>query len=207
MEDTKLDEAMEEIAEQSFNDSELKDIMSEIESLEKEFVEEGERTPEELAVVSSEKTNLQNEIDNEVASMASEMATEATSPEASLEEFEDSEDDMMADELINEMEDDVVAEIADNVVTLPTSERKVSTADGAAMDFSAEGTMNFNLNFKIGTEAATLKVDGEQGLCVEMGGVLIEITSEHGCTVTMDGGVNFNIPLTTSGNAAKKKAA
>ncbi len=207
MEDTKLDEAMEEIAEQSFNDSELKDIMSEIESLEKEFVEEGERTPEELAVVSSEKTNLQSEIDKEVASMASEMATETTSPEASLEESEDSEDDMMADELINEMEDDVVAEVADNVVTLPTNERKVSTAEGAAMDFSAEGTMNFNLNFKIGTEAATLKVDGDQGLCVEMGGVLIEITSEHGCTVTMDGGVNFNIPLTTSGNAAKKKAA
>mgnify|MGYP000256462213 CR=1 FL=1 len=34
MEDTKLDQAMEETAEQSFNDSELKDIMSEIESLE-----------------------------------------------------------------------------------------------------------------------------------------------------------------------------
>jgi len=195
MEDTKLDQAMEEAAEQSFNDSELKDIMSEIESLEKEFVEDGERSEEDLAVVSSEKTDLQNEIDKEVESMATEMS--------------DDQDDAMADELISEVEDEVVAEAepVDNVVSLPKAEKKVASSNGAAMDFSAAGTMDFNLNFNIGTEAATLKVDGDKGLCVEMGGVVIEITSEHGCTVTMDGGVNFNIPLTTSGNADKKKAA
>ena len=195
MEDTKLDQAMEETAEQSFNDSELKDIMSEIESLEKEFVEDGERSEEDLAVVSSEKTDLQNEIDKEVESMATEMS--------------DDQDDAMADELISEVEDEVVAEAepVDNVVSLPKVEKKIASSNGAAMDFSAAGTMDFNLNFNIGTEAATLKVDGDKGLCVEMGGVVIEITSEHGCTVTMDGGVNFNIPLTTSGNAAKKKAA
>lgn len=190
MEDTKLEEAIEETAEQSFNDSELQDIMSEIESLEKEFVEEGERSPEELAIVSSQKTDLQSEIDKEVESMSSEM----------------SDDDNFADEIIDEIEEDIVSEV-DNVVTLPSSEKRETTGQGAAMDFSAAGTMDFNLNFNIGTEAATLKVDGDKGLCVEMGGVLIQITQESGCTVTMEGGVNFNIPLTTSTNAAKKKAA
>ncbi|WP_372654978.1 hypothetical protein [Halobacteriovorax sp.] len=193
MEDTKLEEAIEETAEQSFNDSELQDIMSEIESLEKEFVEEGERSPEELAIVSADKTDLQSEIDKEVESMSNEMS---------------SEDDSFADEVINEVEDEVepMAEV-DNVVTLPTSEKKSVSSHGAAMDFSAAGTMDFSLNFNIGTEAATLKVDGDKGLCVEMGGVLIEITQESGCTVTMEGGVNFNIPLTTSANVAKKKAS
>ncbi len=194
MEDTKLEEAIEETAEQSFNDSELQDIMSEIESLEKEFVEEGERSPEELAVVSADKTDLQSEIDKEVESMASEMSSD------------DSVDDAFADEVISEMEDESSAEV-DNVVSLPTSERKSTSGHGAAMDFSAAGTMDFSLNFNIGTEAATLKVDGDKGLCVEMGGVLIEITQEAGCTVTMEGGVNFNIPLTTSKNIATKKAS
>lgn len=189
MEDTKLDQAIEETAEQSFNDSELEDIMSEIESLEKEFVEEGERSPEELVVVSSEKTDLQSAIDQEVESMSAELAPD---------------DKAMIEEAVAEVEE--TSNEVDNVVALPKSE-KVASTSGAAMDFSAAGTMDFNLNFNIGSEAATLKVDGDKGLCVEMGGVVIEITQEAGCTVTMEGGVNFNIPLTTSGNAATKKAA
>lgn len=59
---------------QGFNDSELADIMSEIENLEKEFVDE---TPtakdEELKIdvveVSTKKTDLQAEIDNEMESL------------------------------------------------------------------------------------------------------------------------------------------
>ncbi|ATH08737.1 hypothetical protein BIY24_12500 [Halobacteriovorax marinus] len=199
MEDTKLDEAIEETAEQSFNDSELEDIMSEIESLEKEFVEDGERTPEELAIVSAKKTDLQSAIDEEVESIAQEM-----SPEETMEQTQE-----IVAEASNEIEDDFVSEseVVDNVVSLPTAEKPATTSTGAAMGFAGEGTMNFNLNFKIGEESATLKVDGDKGLSVEMGGVTIAITEESGCTVTMDGGVNFNIPLTTTSNAATKKAA
>ena len=186
MDENKLEEAMAETVEQSFNDSELEDIMSEIENLEKEFVEDDESSPEDLVVSEVPTSELQEEIDKEVESISNEMDT--------------------VEEITSEAEVEIEEVIEpSNVVSLPVSEKK-STA-GANMDFSASGSMDLNLNFKIGSETATLKVDGNKGLVVEMGGVEIQITESEGCTVTMEGGVNFNIPLTTSGESSKKKAA
>jgi hypothetical protein len=226
MDEDKLEEAMAETVEQSFNDSELEDIMNEIESLEKEFVDDGEKSPEELALKEAPTSSLQSEIDKEVESISEEMApvaetTEApvaeTTVEAVTEEVVEEITEVKAEEMAEEVVAEIEAEIestpvieepaaVDNVVSLPVSQSSESTS-GASMDFSASGSMDLNLNFKIGNETATLKVDGEAGLIVEMGGVEIKITETEGCSVTMEGGVNFNIPLTTSATDAKKKSA
>ncbi|OUR96441.1 hypothetical protein A9Q84_08800 [Halobacteriovorax marinus] len=221
MDENKLEEAMAETVEQSFNDSELEDIMNEIENLEKEFVEDGESAPENLVVTETKQNEMQNEIDKEVESISEEMTpvasdeepveeiqevSMAAEPEATIEESVEESFDEVADELVAEMEEEEI-EIENNVVELPTAKESPAADSGANMDFTASGSMDFNLNFKIGSETASLKVDGEKGLTVEMGGVSIKITESEGCTVTMDGGVNFNIPLTTADDAAKKKAA
>lgn len=230
MDENKLEEAMAETVEQSFNDSELEDIMSEIENLEKEFVEDGEKSPKDLSLTEAPTSELQDEIDKEVETISDEMSPEAEAPvemsseEAPAEivseaEVTDAEIESIEAEIDAEVESIEVVEVAavaeepeevaveevSNVVSLPVSEK--ITSSGANMDFSASGSMDLNLNFKIGSETATLKVDGNKGLIVEMGGVEIQITESEGCTVTMEGGVNFNIPLTTSGESSKKKAA
>ncbi|WP_127714691.1 hypothetical protein [Halobacteriovorax sp. HLS] len=222
MDENKLEEAMTDTIEQSFNDTELEDIMNEIESLEKEFVDEGDKSPEDLALSEAPTSSLQNEIDKEVESIAGEMTTAASeevseveamqeevvaqevneAPQAEVEQPEVTESLEVVSETV---ETESIDEVS-NVVSLPVSENKVASS-GANMDFSATGSMDLNLNFKIGSETATLKVDGDSGLVVEMGGVEIKITESNGCTVTMEGGVNFNIPLTTSSQESKKKAA
>lgn len=243
MDENKLEEAMADTVEQSFNDSELEDIMNEIENLEKEFVEDGEKSPEDLVITESKQNQLQDEIDKEVQSISSEMTptattegevisdpvetqevtmAEETTAEASEEIIEETLDEVLdetineaeeiSDETIDEVADELVAEmeteeIENNVVELATAKETQSTEQGANMDFTASGTMDFNLNFKIGDEVASLKVDGDEGLTVEMGGVNIKITESGGCSVTLEGGVSFNIPLTGAGEAAKKKAA
>jgi hypothetical protein len=215
MDENKLEEAMAETVEQSFNDSELEDIMSEIENLEKEFVEDGEKAPEDLSLSEATTSDLQSEIDKEVESISEEMTPTAEitpeQPEATIEETVEVVAEETVEPIIEEPVEVVAEEtveveaVVDNVVSLPVSEKSSTT--GANMDFSASGSMDLNLNFKIGSETATLKVDGDKGLVVEMGGVEIQITEAEGCTVTMEGGVNFNIPLTTSGESSKKKAA
>lgn len=208
MDENKLEEAMADTVEQSFNDSELEDIMNEIENLEKEFVEDGEKSPEDLALSEAPVSSLQDEIDKEVESFADEMTPvveEAPVAEVTAEvEEKEIEQEIVADAAVEMVEE----ESTDNVVQMPVAEVQAPTSNsGANMDFSASGEMSLNLNFKIGSETATLKVDGEGGLVVDMAGVEVKISETEGCTITMEGGVNFNIPLTTNGEAAKKKVA
>jgi hypothetical protein len=73
-------------------------------------------------------------------------------------------------------------------------------AAGGDVKFNASGSMNLNVTFEVAGEEATLKVAGG-GLVVEMNGVHIKINEEDGCSVVMDGGINFSVPL------AGKKAA
>ena len=73
--------------------------------------------------------------------------------------------------------------------------------------FVLESTLNLNLGFKIGEETAQLTIDPVKGLIVTLHGVEICINQEDGCKVTMDSGVNFTIPLTSSLSAMKKKSA
>lgn len=158
----------------SFNESELEDIMAEIESLESDFTEVA---PEALKTDSSvaPKTDLQKEIDNEMAKVM---------PEAAVEP-------VVADVLPFEKTKSV------SVVEAPKSE----------MSFEANGSMNIVLNFKLGDEMANLKIDEVRGLVVTLNGVELCLNDKNGCTVTMENGVNFNIPLTTKVSSSKKNAA
>lgn len=154
----------------SFNESELQDIMSEIEDLEKEFV------TEEAPVMS-----LQDKIEAEL--LAENQKEEITTSAKPIVETK--------------------AEIL-NFAKTPAAKSAPLTNDVA---FEARGTMSLNLDFKVGTETAKLCIDPTKGLTVTVAGVELCIDEESGCTVKMDNGMKFTIPLSSPEKSLKKKAA
>lgn len=162
--------------EQGFNEDELQDIMSEIESLEKEYVEDSGAPP-------SEEEALQASIDKEIEELNSLEVVD----EPSEEEFEE--------------ESNVVS-----MVTSSAATNDEGTYSGSPVEFTANGDMNLSMNFSIGNSTATLVVNKDSGLSVQMEGVNLEITDE-GCTVELAGGVKFTVPLTTSSSELNKKAS
>jgi len=304
MDEKKLEEAMAENVEKSFNDAELQDIMDEIETLEKEFVEEPvdekAHTDKDLALSESKENDLQNAIDAEVATIGNDIVSESTAEaseelvkaeseeplgdfegedlaqevEAELAEVEtvaevmedtiaeveaevaaeiaaeveqeavsepiaEATEEVMAeatDEVVAEAVEEVVAEtveepvaetveeveevvaetieepvaaveeVPDNVVAFKPTE-SMTSEKGSAMNFSAQGNMNLNLNFSIGEETGNLIVNEDQGLKVSVSGVEFHISEEAGCVVKMPGGIKFEIPLTATETSSKKKAA
>ena len=148
----------------NFNESELQDIMSEIEDLEKEF--ETEST-----------TTLQEEIDAELEMELAESAVEiAVTPEAEVLAFE---------------------KAPAAIISSPTK---------PSVSFAAEGQMSLNLDFKVGTETAKLFIDPVKGLIVTLSGVELCINEDTGCTVSMENGTKFTIPLSSQDKSLKKKA-
>ena len=167
----------------SFNDSELQDIMSEIEDLEKEFVE-----------VEESPMSLQDKIDAELA--------------AELEDIADVE--IFTDDEIAVMEESTLS-----VVDAPTQEAQVlefskSTKEvlsKSEVAFTAQGQMTLNLDFKVGSESAKLSIDPIKGLLVTLSGVKLCINEDSGCTISMENGMKFTIPLASPSVSTKKKSA
>ncbi len=217
-------------AEQGFNDSELLDIMQEIESLEREFASSDEVAESEdlsIAADNVKKTSLQDEIDQELAASpevaeADEIAEveEQAGAEQEVAQASDSEEEQAAesfeeesfeelDQAEREMEEEQCA--SDNVVSMtpkaaPAPKYTSSTSHSSApMSFSAEGSMNLNLEFTLGGSIASLHVQGDEGVTFQMEGVTLTLHPEHGAQVTMANGVKFSVPLSTP-NAAKKAA-
>jgi hypothetical protein len=188
---------------QSFNDSELQEIMSEIENLEKEF-DENETTLSGSTVVD----HVQSELDEDEYSGSSSSAE-------MVDEFEDYSSSTMESTPVEEAK---VISIAKTPVA-PVSTYTAPVAPAAApvmnttsskapeISFEASGQMNLNLGFKIGQETAKLTVDPVKGLCITMNGVELVISETEGCQVTMESGVRFTIPLTSQASASKKKSA
>lgn len=177
-------EAMED--DKSFNESELMDIMAEIEGLEQDFVAAEEVVAKPMVAVVA-KTELQNEIDREL--------------EMSLVEKEE-EELAQATPAVLTFEKKTTAQ--------PTQAVAAAVATPAAsseISFEAHGQMNLNLGFKIGEESAKLTIDPVRGMIVTMSGVELRINQEDGCIVTMENGVKFTIPLTSSESNLKKKSA
>lgn len=143
---------------QGFNESELSDIISEIENLEKEFESE-QKMPINTSPVS----------------------------------------------VVSQLEDDYDSMDEESAEVIPFS--KSTATPSSEISFEAHGQMNLNLGFKIGEETAQLTIDPVRGLCVKMNGVELVISDSDGCMVTMESGVKFTIPLTTSSSALKKKTA
>lgn len=150
----------------NFNESELQDIMSEIEDLEKEFV--AEEAP---------GMSLQEKID---AELAAEMA------------------DIVEDVKVKS---EVVPEVKPLAFDKPVTTAKSEVA------FSAQGTMALSLDFKVGSESAKLWIDPVKGLMVTVSGVELCINEDSGCTVSMENGMKFTIPLSSPEKSLKKKAA
>jgi hypothetical protein len=141
---TKLNEN--ENADQGFNESELEDIMNEIESLEKEFTDVEETpsapiaastNPEALIILPKEvqKTSLQASIDEELEKIHS--APKAPS----------------------------------NVVSMSAPKAPAFSGKGAKteMSFSVAGEMAINLQFKVSGQCVNIEVDEQNGLVINLG--------------------------------------
>ena len=196
--------------EQSFNDAELQDIMNEIESLEKEFVEEegtAQTKSVEASQVDEEAPAPENDSDGDEIS--------AESDESLLQEAESLESEEVqaeAEEVQAEVEEETspiaeVEEETNNVVAMPIAQTPATqpTSNGEGyMQFSGQGEMDMQLNFQLGSETATVNIkDG--GLTVTLAGVQLNL-SEDGCEVNMEGGVKFSVPLTGKQTQEKKAA-
>jgi len=174
--------------------SEIGEVMAEANEVEEDDNEEVAFSAEEIAA-----------IEESVADIAEEVIEEAPSAEVT-------QDDVM-DAVMEQIE--ATEEPAENVVLFekPSSqEAQVSeashqastTSNGSQVDFNASGSMDFNINFNVAGETANLKVE-DGGLSLHMNGVKLTISEETGCSVEMEGGVQFSIPLDKTG--AKKNVA
>ncbi len=89
----------------------------------------------------------------------------------------------------------------DNVVKF---EKQTVTTGEHPVEFNASGQMNFSMNFEVAGQTAYLEVT-EDGLVVNVDGMHLSINEASGCTVEMDGGVKFSVPM--GGQAKGTKAA
>jgi hypothetical protein len=236
-------ENLEASDDQNFNESELEDIMAEIESLESDFEtpEEHIKHNETLKYDSSKAsvTDLQKEIDREL-----ELVAKLKAAQSDVSEVDDDEIPLsVQNAIIPEVEaaENVFEEVmspttpstfATSSPTIPPATSHVTTnlnnmseeskiipfdssfenafcefKSKSEMSFNASGSMNLNLSFNVGDEEAKLNVDAYNGITVTMKGVELRINELHGCTVKMENGVSFNIPLTAKESSSKKKAA
>lgn len=193
--DSILDGDVSEEETTNFNESELHDIMSEIEDLEKEF--EAVETP----------MTLQEKIDAELA-MELDEVTETTPVMSDVEtEVEAFEEPMAVVEEVVETKAQVLAfEKVAPVATTPTPVT-TTTNTSSGVSFAAHGQMSLNLDFMVGQETAKLTIDPVKGLVVTLSGVELCISEDSGCTVSMENGMKFTIPLTSPANSTKKKSA
>lgn len=205
---------------QGFNDSELEDIMNEIESLEKEFSEDSSVTDtsiadvqmeaqEDLAIETPAQNGLQDLIDREVESIESELGNSMDAEIAAAADSFVDEMEMTETETEAELESNVVAlEPKKSTPTLAATTSLTSSSSTSASDMSVQlsGQMNMAMTFPMGESQAQFSIQ-DGALCVEMNGLNLTISETEGCTVTMENGVKFTIPLTTSSTHSKKSAA
>ena len=192
MADTKLFDDVDAILEEaegleedkSFNESELQDIMSEIEDLEKEFIQE--ETPMSLQEKIEAELAMEMEMGAFDAPVEVEIVAEEVKPVAQVLSFE---------------------KPAAPTSTPASVATTATTSTGSQVAFQAQGSMALNLDFKVGEESAKLTIDPVKGLIVTVSGVELCISEDSGCTVSMENGMKFTIPLSTSNNSHKKKAA
>ena len=160
----------------NFNDSELQDIMSEIEDLENEF-----------------GTSRQSSVQSQSKKIDADLAME-------LEEIPTAE--IITDDEFTAIEEKIVtpkAQVLEFKKSKPVSSSEVS--------FAAQGQMTLNLDFMVGSETAKLSVDPVKGLIVTLSGVELCINKDSGCTVSMENGMKFTIPLASPSVSTKKKSA
>lgn len=183
----------------SFNEEELQDIMNEIENLEKDFAEEHSPGEESLVEDVTPTNDLQDTIDAEIAEL------NAITDIAESEQEEVVEGTVVEEPMAEET--NVVNLVQPEPTTSAPSVTNAGTFTGAPVEFNCNGEMNVNMNFTVGGQTATLVVDKDQGLTVQLEGVSINISEGHGCSLELPGGIKFTVPLTAEGASATKKAS
>ena len=218
----------------NFNEAELQDIMSEIESLEKEF--EGTETimsvplkkdpvMEELMESAAEAEMLEESFDEAVFDEgeldAVLMDTEVEEPiietptpmaVATNNPLQDVIERELAESLLKENAEEIREEKKVHVLNFDkpapktTTTPATTTTKGSEVAFSAQGSMALTLDFKVGTENAKLTIDPAKGLTVTLAGVELVINETEGCHVVMENGMKFSIPLSSLEKSVKKAA-
>lgn len=180
----------------NFNEAELHDIMSEIEDLEKEF--EAEETP----------MSLQEKIDAELAMELAELdAVEVVEVDAVAVAMEEMKEIQANAQVLAFEKVTPVAPVMAATPTHTTTSSSTTANSGSGVSFQAQGQMSLNLDFMVGQETAKLVIDPVKGLVVTLAGVELCINEDSGCTVAMDNGMKFTIPLSSQVNSLKKKSA
>lgn len=154
---------------QGFNDAELEDIMNEIESLEKEFVNDDVYAEAQDAMVEAEIQEGLG-ISGEETKEEDLVVDEQPNGKTKLQETIDSEVDTLLDERETEAEN--VIPIPERKVAVAPALKPVSTSGvpGTQMDFSVAGDVNIKLNFTFGDQTVHLYVSEEEGFIIEMAG-------------------------------------
>lgn len=218
---------------QGFNDTELADIMSEIENLEKEFVDETptakvEELKMDVSEVSTKKTDLQAEIDNEMENLlqgnhVEEVVIQTPAPvkaeetklnplEEAIEaiEHEKAEEDVFLTAATTTAEVEVVNEVTpiiEEPVVTPVAEEKVMDNVVALKNTKVE-TQEVK-TAPVNQTQLDFSVAGQMNLKLNftVGGQTIglHVSEADGLVIEMMGGARFILPMGEI--AAKKKAA
>lgn len=136
----------------------------------------------ELQDIMSEIENLEREYEGDDKPEAIDESSEVN---ASSEQVEEEHESIVETNLVN--------------LTPKTS----SVSADHQVDFQGSGQMNFSMNFDVAGQTAHLEIT-EQGLVVSLDGMHLSLNEENGCTVEMEGGVKFSVPM---GNQAKGSKA
>ena len=190
----------------SFNDSELQDIMSEIESLESEYEEEIKPVQKAKAPVKQGAKNV-DKSESKVKNLAEELGVKKNkAAKANLsaqvvdndgavqdEEFDREVDAILADKTDDMTMDDDQNTETNNVVAISSTVKKAGSmntnSSKSSMEFCVSGDMVLDLTFNVGGQSVQIAIDQENGFVIQM-----------------QGGVTFSIPLNNTVKNSVKKA-
>ena len=157
--------------EKGFNESELQDIMNEIETLEQEYA--GDHSDREVSHESQ-----QHDHDHDENEHLDDVAEEANPgfDESSLQDKH----------MTEEKEDDEEGHM------------KIDSHEDVDHNMKHSAPMDISMNLTVGGKPVSLKVDSKEGITCEVEGVWMKIHPEKGCQLEMKGGATFSIPIEES---------
>jgi hypothetical protein len=213
-----------------FDDTELENIMDEIEDLEKKYRENNDwEDGDDLSIDSNKKkmTDLQKSIEDDInaAKIESHLSVEEPKPVKPLQMSEPSGGSlaikkpeqisplaMDSGDSLSISKPDPITPLAMDSSPPPKKpqSRPPATSGGASlgrseMSFSATGQMNFNMDFMVGEKVANINVNGDEGLSCMMDDYKVVIKEGLGFILEMPGGAKLTIPVDNSGLSQKKK--
>jgi hypothetical protein len=90
----------------------------------------------------------------------------------------------------------------DNIVNFEPQTETQAVSGDQQVEFQGSGQMSFSMNFEVAGQTAHLEIT-EAGLVVSLDGMHLSVNDIEGCTVKMDGGVKFSVPMKTKEKSSK----